>query len=254
MAGSTEHTSFAAFPVLTAPQQIAAGIKRQILDGVLKPGDRLPSEHELAKLFGVSRPTARAGLQELCAAQVLVVARGRNGGYRVGDFSLAQLETNVTEFISLSLVLETLKPEHFHEVRCAHELLCAETAAQRRTPETLERLEAVRAEIVASSDDARRAFESDLRFHRVLAEATQNPLVVSIEAAMIAVLRRLIGDSAATTPDETLANLGQIIDAVRDGAPDAARDAMRRHLVPSALHYGLDADGVPLTAAPATLA
>lgn len=231
------------YTVLTAPQQVAAAIKREILEGGLKPGDRLPPEQELAHLFSVSRPTVRAGLQELCAAQILVVQRGRNGGYRVGDFSLESLEASVMEFISLSLVVETLKPEQFLEVRFAHELLCAETAARRRTPEALARLEEIRNEIEGAFAEPRRAFELDLQFHRALAAATQNPLILSIEGALIAVLHRLIGDAAQTTPGETLGNLTEIIDAVRDGYPDAARDAMRDHLERTVLHYGLDADG-----------
>src|SRR5579884_2014027 len=93
------------YTVLSAPQQVAAAVKRDILEGTLKPGDKLPPEDELVRLFGVSRPTIRAGLQELCAAQILTVQRGRNGGYRVGDFSLSILEKNVTDLISLSLVV-----------------------------------------------------------------------------------------------------------------------------------------------------
>jgi GntR family transcriptional repressor for pyruvate dehydrogenase complex len=228
--------------VLTAPQQIAAAIKREILEGGLKPGDRLPPEHELADLFSVSRPTVHAGLQELCAAQILVVRRGRNGGYQVGDFHLEALEASVTEFISLSLVVETLKPAQFLEVRFAHELLCAETAARRRTSTDLARLDGIRNDI-ESTGESRRAFELDLQFHRALAEATQNPLIRSIEGAMIAVLHRLIGDAAETTPQQTLGNLTEIIDAVRDGDDEAAREAMRDHLVFSADHWGL---GVPL--------
>jgi GntR family transcriptional repressor for pyruvate dehydrogenase complex len=145
------------FTVLTAPQQVAAAIKREILEGGLKPGDRLPPEPELANLFGVSRPTVRAGLQELCAAQILLVQRGRNGGYRVGDFSLDTLEASVMEFISLSLVVETLTPEQFLEVRFAHELLCAETAARRRTPEDLARLDDIRVQIEQERDRAVRS-------------------------------------------------------------------------------------------------
>jgi GntR family transcriptional regulator, transcriptional repressor for pyruvate dehydrogenase complex len=229
--------------VLTAPQQVAAAIKREILEGGLKPGDRLPPEQELAHLFSVSRPTVRSGLQELCAAQILVVQRGRNGGYRVGDFSLDSLEASVMEFISLSLVVETLKPEQFLEVRFAHELLCAETAARRRTAASLAKLEQIHTQIEEAYGESRRAFELDLQFHRALAEATQNPLILSIEGALIAVLHRMIGDATQTTPAETLANLNEIFNAVRDGRPDAAREAMRRHLSQTAIHYGFESNG-----------
>ena len=244
------------YTVLTAPQQVAAAIKRQILEGSLKPGDKLPPEQELAHLFGVSRPTIRGGLQELCAAQILAVRRGRNGGYSVGDFRLEHLEASVMEFISLSLVVETLRPEQFLEVRFAHELLCAETAAARRTEAALAKLETIRRQLEAASSDPRRAFELDLQFHRALAEATQNPLILSIEGALIAVLHRMIGDAAHTTPLETLGHLDEIIDAVRDGECESARQAMIHHLSGTVVHYGLDSFGShrePWTGTPAAV-
>ena len=231
------------YTVLTAPQQVAAAIKREILEGGLKPGDKLPPEEELARLFSVSRPTVRTGLQTLCAAQILVVQRGRNGGYRVGDFSLDSLEASVMEFISLSLVVETLKPDQFLEVRFAHELLCAETAARHRTSASLANLAQVHAQVAEAFGESRLAFETDLQFHRALAEATMNPLILSIEGALIAVLHRMIGNAAQTTPNETLAHLTEIFDAVRDARPDAAREAMRRHLTHTAIHYGFEAGG-----------
>src|SRR3954453_9140401 len=94
-------------PVPPPPRQIAAAIKHDILQGVLKPGDKLPSEDALARIFRVSRPTVRAGLQELRAASILDVQRGPKGGYRVGNLSLDTLEVSVTESISLSLVVKT---------------------------------------------------------------------------------------------------------------------------------------------------
>jgi DNA-binding FadR family transcriptional regulator len=227
------------YTVLTAPQQVAAAIKREILEGGLKPGDRLPSEAELADLFGVSRPTVRTGLRELCTSQILAVQRGRGGGYRVGRFGFDALESSVMEFISLSIVVETLKPEQFLEVRFAHELLCAETAAKRRTPAALQKLEEIRAQIEEAFSDSRRAFELDLQFHRALAEATGNPLILSIERALIAVLHRMIGDAHQTTPLETLGNLTDIIDAVRDEDSAGARAKMAEHLSRTVLHYAL---------------
>lgn len=235
-----------AYRVLTAPQQVAETIRREILEGVLKPGDKLPSEQELAGLFGVSRPTARAGLQQLATAGILVVHRGRNGGYYVGDFSLEALEETVLRFISLSLALEALKPEQFLEVRVAHELLCAETAARRRSPEIIARLDSVAALIEEASLEPRVAFDLDLQFHRILAEATENPLILGFEGAMIAVLHRFVGDGASISPRDALGEVREIIDAVRDADPLRAREAMRAHLRHSTVHYaGLTGDWQP---------
>jgi len=235
-----------AYRVLTAPQQVAETIRREILEGVLKPGDKLPSEQALAALFGVSRPTARAGLQQLAAVGIVVVLRGRKGGYYVGDFSLEALEETVLRFISLSLAVETLKPQQFLEVRVAHELLCAETAAVRRTPEIVDRLDRVVAMIEEASLDPRVAFDLDLQFHRILAEATENPLILGFEGAMIAVLHRFVGDGATISPEESLGEVREIIEAIRDADPVRAREAMRAHLRHSTAHYaGLTGDWQP---------
>ena len=226
--------------VLTAPQQVAAAIKRDILEGVLKPGDKLPGEERLAAHFAVSRPTVRAGLQELCAAQILVVQRGRNGGYRVGSMSLSVLESSVSELLSLSLVVETLEPAQFFEVRYTLEQLIAELAAVKRSPASLIQLEELTAEAEAITTRPE-AFELDVRFHRRLAEATENQLVVTFEGAMIAVLHRLLGDGSRIDPEEALGGMIGVVEAVRDQDPLRARHAMQQHLRALASFYDLHA-------------
>lgn len=234
-----------AYTVLSAPRQVAMAIKREILEGELKPGDRLSPEVELAGVFGVSRPTIREGLHELCAARILDVQRGRGGGYRVAHFTLDTFETSVTEFISLSLVVETLQREEFLEVRRALEMVSAEIAAERRTVEALGELEEAVALLHDVKDDPRRAFELDLEFHRLLARCTQNPLLQSFEGAMIAVLHHFLGDGAMIAPADALANIEDILAAVRDRDGAAARDAMSKHLERSAAYYAVAERGNP---------
>ena len=232
------------YTVLSAPRQIAAAIKREILEGTLKPGDRLPSEEKLAELFRVSRPTVRAALQELSSAGTVVVQRGRGGGYRVSTFSLDSLQTTVTEFIALSLVVEALAPPQFMEVRHEFELLSAAAAARRRTDAQLERLEVIEGRVKnviddPATEDPRQAFELDLEFHRQLAEAANNPLIVSFEGAMTAVLHYLFGSGVSVPPEQALGGINNIIEAVRSEDPDAARAAMARHLEHSVSHLEL---------------
>ena len=115
--------------VLTAPQQIASAITASILDGSLRPGDRLPSEEEMAAIFGVSRPTVREAVKHLRAQHVLVSSRGRTGGYRVAEFSLKTLSTGLGELISLSLVIRTLTYAQLFEVRHALDVLLKDMRA-----------------------------------------------------------------------------------------------------------------------------
>jgi GntR family transcriptional repressor for pyruvate dehydrogenase complex len=218
--------------VLSAPQQIATAIKEWIRDGSLRPGDRLPPEPELAEMFGASRPTVRAALQELCANEVLTVRRGRTGGYRVSDISLELLAPRITEFITLSLTVKTIDLTQVYEVRRELELLIAELAAERRTPEGLEALDG----ILAAAEGAppltgNAAIELDLRFHRELAGCTGNPLLIGLEGAMDSAYRQFRERSTEeVAPQEALRGLAELNEAVRAQDRAAARAAMERHL------------------------
>jgi DNA-binding transcriptional ArsR family regulator len=64
-------------PVRSAPEQISSAVREWILDGTLSAGDRLPSEEQMATMFGVSRPTVREALRELRSAHLLSSSRGR---------------------------------------------------------------------------------------------------------------------------------------------------------------------------------
>lgn len=217
----------------TAPQQIAAAIKESILNGTLRPGDRLPSEPELAEQFGTSRPTLRSALAELCANDVLTVRRGRSGGYRVSDISLDLLAPRIKEFITLSLTVKTLQLPQVYEVRRALELLIAELAAERRTPEALERLEQLTSETQRNAPrTATAAVDLDLRYHAALASCTGNPLLVGLEAAMDSAYRQFLlsPPPKRISPRETLRGLRELTEAVRAGDAAAARDVMDRHL------------------------
>ena len=218
--------------MLSAPQQISAAIRDWIRAGTVGPGDRLPSETELAELFGTSRPTVRAALQELCANEVLTVRRGRTGGYRVSEISLELLAPRLTEFITLSLTVKALELPQVYEVRRELELLIAELAAGRRTPDALERLESAMAECEDTPPTtAAAAIDMDLRVHGVLASCTGNPLLVGLEAAMDSAYRQFLAETPRNvSPPDTIRGLRELTDAVRAQDAAAARAAMARHL------------------------
>src|SRR5262245_19586434 len=223
--------------VLTAPQQIAGAITGSILDGSLRPGDRLPSEEEMASMFGVSRPTVREALRHLRMQHILESSRGRGGGYRVADFSLRTLSAGLGELISLSLVIRTLTYAQLFEVRYALDVLVAGLSAARRTDDDLERLRAALPKADGEPEDA--AVE-DLAFHRVLADATHNPLISAFSAATTTAFRRFSSDLHRAAPDKVVAHLDEVVDAVTARDANVARDAMRRHLAYAVEVFELD--------------
>ena len=80
---------FARLRKVRAYEQVADAIRDQILTGDLKPGDRLPSERELAAQFGVGRPTVREALKSIEEQRLVDVRHG--GGVVVLDYSQAGL-------------------------------------------------------------------------------------------------------------------------------------------------------------------
>src|SRR5882672_6430946 len=82
MQDSTDSTRFAYSPVQTkrAFEEVALQIREQLSKGALKPGDRLPSERELAEQFGLSRNTVREALRSLEMSGILEFRKGATGG------------------------------------------------------------------------------------------------------------------------------------------------------------------------------
>src|SRR5690606_27941135 len=74
---------FAPLRVPKAAELVAGRIRSQIVRGELREGDALPTEGELMKEFGVSRPTLREALRVLEAESLISVHRGSRGGARV---------------------------------------------------------------------------------------------------------------------------------------------------------------------------
>jgi DNA-binding FadR family transcriptional regulator len=234
----TETNGLRARRVRTAPEQIRAQVRDSILDGSLRPGDRLPSEGAMAEMFGCSRPTVREALRTLRADGVLTSARGRGGGYRVAELSLQALGASVGEAISLSLGMKTLDYSQLFAVRFDLELRSAATAAQARTEADLE---ALRDTLPADPAElpVEAALSADVAFHRALAEASHNPLLIGFAGATATAFRRFSEEVREVDPPKVLDGIEEVVDAVAAQDPDAAREAMRAHLAYFSRHFGL---------------
>jgi GntR family transcriptional regulator, transcriptional repressor for pyruvate dehydrogenase complex len=225
--------------VQTLPEQIAASIRESILDGSLGPGDRLPSEEAMAAMYGCSRPTVREALRTLRGDRILTSARGRGGGYRVAELTPQALGASVGEVISLSLGMKTLDYAQLFAVRFDLELRSAATAASERTEADLAALRATLPEDPADLPvDA--ALSADVAFHRALAEASHNPLLVGFAGATATAFRRFSEEAQGVDPPRVLDGLPEVVEAVAAQDPEASREAMRHHLAYFSRHFGLE--------------
>jgi len=226
------HTKFK--PVVTGglAKQIANNIGEAILQGRLKIDERLPSEHELAAQFGVSRPTVREALKRLAAQNLVRSQRGPAGGTFVAKPTDAELQATLSNATTMLMSLGGVGFPDLAEAREHLERICCRLAAERRTDAHLEALEnEIRIQADPKSDDI--AFcSSDLRFHKTLVAATGNPLMRLVMVSVIDSLQSVT--NLVTYPARARQKIvGQheaILRAVRESDPDAAEAAIEQQM------------------------
>lgn len=210
----------------SAGEQIADRLVTAIALGEFVPGQRLPSERELAALLGVSRASVRDALHLLAAAGYVDIQRGRTGGAYV------QLSWGSE---SADMVRRTLVPhwQHFEallDLRRLVEPLIARTATERRTAEDLEQIRLALADYVDAQDrEASRAADQGL--HRAIARATHNEYLVSISSQIRAELS--LGFQAEPYSDEirrtAIVQHTNLVEAIAAGNPAAAAAIAAEH-------------------------
>ncbi|MBS7539364.1 FadR/GntR family transcriptional regulator [Ancylobacter lacus] len=211
-------------------ETIAEHIERMILEGVLRPGEKLASERDLAERLEVSRPSLRDALQLLENRGLLVTGRE---GARVTQF-LAPLTDPLAGLLQSS---ERVTGDYF-EFRAAVEAAAVVAAAERATgPEReaiarcLEAMEAAHA-----AEDATQEAEADIELHRLVYEASHNLVILHVMRAFSEMLRRDIFFNRIklfSQPDFRAALLAQhqaFGRAVIAGEPEAAERAILEHM------------------------
>jgi len=211
-------------------EQVAAHIERRILDGDLKPGDRLPTERDLQAQFGVGRPAIREALITLSRAGLIEIMNGAPAKVAMPTASgvLAGMVPAVTQMLSTEE-----GQHHFQRVRLFFETGLARQAAREGKPHHIEALKAALAENEAAIGDRRRFVATDIAFHYVLAEMTENPVFTALHDAMSEWLKeqRTVTLEAPGQEERAYAAHKAIYEAIAARDPDRAEAAMRDHLL-----------------------
>jgi len=203
--------------------EISAHLEKLIAVGELKPGDRLPSERELAASLGVSRASLREAMHELEAKHLIARRPGR------GTTVLPAPEHVQRLYSTLSDAEHQLRD--IAELRATIEPRLAELAAERATPATLIELENVLLHPVAEATPEE-SLRLDLEFHMLVANASQNPLMSAINTLVCSWTSSTRVLSHSTRYAREVSYLGHraILAAIAEGNPAEARAAMTRHL------------------------
>ena len=212
-------------------EQIIESFKREIVSGQLRPGDKVPSESELAARFGVSRGAVREAMKTLQAIGVVTIERG-SGTHIVERPTEALLNPLV-----FAVLLESTTPTELVELREMLEVGYCLLAAQRITDEDWAALETAQLrfeEYVTQPDaDGANLASLDLEFHYRLLDATHNPMVRKIGRAVEELYHNTIQATNRTDRGRGTGIAGHrsIMQAIRDGDPETIRLTVRSSLV-----------------------
>jgi DNA-binding FadR family transcriptional regulator len=166
-------------------QQIAEQIRNLILEGKLKPGDRLPSERELSKIIGVGRLSLREGLRILEASGILRTQYGVHSGTYVAKIGLEHL----TEKFSDILKLSDITIDQVTEGRLEISLINLKYFMKRGGPKDIERLEACIHETERLLKLGHQTREQSLLFHELIAQGAKNIVFMLVHKTLLDILR-----------------------------------------------------------------
>lgn len=207
--------------------KVVAHVQRLISDGTLQPGDKLPSERELAQTFQLGRSSVRDAIRTL---EVMGVVRPRQGeGTVVRDLSTDA----VTAPLASMLVRKRALVKELMEVRFMIEPPLAARAAIRATDRQIARMEEILKRQRHKTDEGGLTMQEDFDFHFMLWSMAGNSVVLNV----LDILMDLLAESRARglqvrgRTEKSIEGHRAILSAIRRHDPKAAERAMRRHII-----------------------
>ncbi|CUX59760.1 GntR family transcriptional regulator [Agrobacterium deltaense Zutra 3/1] len=217
--------------------KISSALRRDLSEGVFRPGDRLPSESELTREYSVSRTVVREAIAIL-RADGLVEARKGAGVFAVEVKPPKELPFNDLAVGRISSVIELL------ELRTVFEVESAGLAASRRSAVQVEAIVDAHRRVGDCLAAGLPTRDADFEFHLAIAQATQNrrfPEFLQLIRSGIIPRGELQGAAPGSRPKDYNLHLqeehARIVDAIIEGDADAARQYMAAHLRGSLERY-----------------
>jgi long-subunit acyl-CoA synthetase (AMP-forming)/DNA-binding FadR family transcriptional regulator len=206
-------------------QQVFDQLKEQILTGAWKPGEKIPSENDLAVQFGVSRVTIRNALQRLSGLGLLETRFGEGSFVKRMDVDTALQPLVPTVYLGKDSLREVL------EFRKTVEGSVCELACRRATSADIAALRTLYEQMVRAKDEPALYAQRDYAFHEKIAQITQNRVMLQIDQITDEMMRAAFKSIAHSRSNRAgLRCHQQILEAFEAHDPARARALMDRHM------------------------
>src|SRR6266436_3097487 len=212
-------------------EEICQRIREQLALGVLKPGDKLPPERDLAQQLGVSRNVLREALRTLEMAGVLRLQKGVKGGAFVQEGDTSRMNDVMRDMLSLGTIsVRELSEARIHVLDLVVRLACAN--ARQADFEALE-ANIVRTDVATHEGRLLDRVECSREFYKLLASATGNKVIAMIMDSVTEIHMRFVYAkvvSSGIAMPRLAEKRRQFLSALRARNVSTATRLMRTHL------------------------
>ena len=219
--------------VLGPPEWDVVCLWHWTFDGVWQPGEKLPSENELARQFGVSRHTIREALRILELSGLLYIKSGVNGGPIVqGDIT-----TTISNLYFDAFMMENVTVEEFTIARVAIEKAIVVEAIDKADEQDIKNLKACLEKAKESLAKKDLSEINHFEFHSLLARASKNTVFIILERGINAIHNEMRSRIVEGTPEDYRATKAayreheKILEALIKKDREKAMKLLEKHIV-----------------------
>ena len=207
---------------------IVAQIKNAIFTGSYRPGDKLPSEKELGKLFNVSRVPLREALRSLEEMGLITIRPGVAGGTFVAHMGIK----SVSDSLSNMMRLGKISVSDIWEFRLSIEPTISRLAAERRTDWDIQQMEEMNSVREKAVKTRKIPVVSNIDFHLAIAHAAKNPLIILVMNTMAEILMEEFKRFNFSLSDhQSIIHFHrEILECIKKKKPQRVSDLMLAHL------------------------
>lgn len=211
-----------------AYEKVIEYIKKGILDGDLKQGEKLPPERDLAELLGISRNSVREALRSLEVIGIITSTQG------AGNSISCNFEKSLVEAMSMMFLMKKINYSQISELRRGLEQQAISLAVDRITDEQIIKLKHIVERIAASTNEIENVI-LDKKLHYTIAEASGNHLILEILEALSNVMDIFINDLRSQILKSDIGRNSlqkaheKMVECLKNSDKDGACKAMTEH-------------------------